>query len=171
MKQIKKFILERLKICSNDDLKTLLTERLKINKDSKLNLDKEYLEIANYICSRSELFSYEYIKRCIEHQAASAEYKRIFEVSEKIYEWVKNNNIISKDQLDVPKIVLGSMNSRRMTMRDIDPSLRKEYKKISISQYNKLGFKDSYIVKNQRNSLEIIDNEICIYNYLNKYFY
>ena len=36
MKTINNFILERLKICSNIDLKTLLTERLKINSDTKV---------------------------------------------------------------------------------------------------------------------------------------
>lgn len=36
MKTINRFILERLKICSNDDLKTLLIERLKIDKNTKL---------------------------------------------------------------------------------------------------------------------------------------
>lgn len=146
MKQLKKFIIERLKL----------------NNDSKLNQYKEYLEIANYICSRSELYMYEYIKRHIEKQTAGAEYRRIFEVSEKIYEWIKSNNIISKDQLNVPEIVLGSKNGRPMTMRDIDPELKKEYKKISISQYKKLGFEDTYVVSNQRNSLEILDDKICI---------
>jgi len=37
MKSLVSLINERLKLCSNDDLKNLLTERLKLNKDTKIN--------------------------------------------------------------------------------------------------------------------------------------
>ena len=50
MKKFNKFIYERLKLCSNDDLKNLLTERLKLNKQTQVFKDM-------YILCRPPLFN------------------------------------------------------------------------------------------------------------------
>jgi len=53
---LKTLLTERLKLCSNNDLKTLLTERLKLDKDSKVNNvnidpnDPTYWKVGDIVC-------------------------------------------------------------------------------------------------------------------------
>ena len=51
MKSINTYLIERLKLCSNNDLKNLLTERLKLNKDTKAN-QIEMADIRNVLEKR-----------------------------------------------------------------------------------------------------------------------
>ena len=92
MKEINQFIIERLKLCSNDDLKNLLTERLKLNKDTKIRAlsEKEINDTVEHIFKRFKIFN---------------TFMYYNEWKNSLYDFIKDNNI-SKNNLSEP-FVLG----------------------------------------------------------------